>query len=112
MQERSVESVIRAKNREIRIERERTQALEITNTIISAYLSLLVEKAGKVRIPKRLVSEALGNFVTSAKAEGDDYIITVERTVGEASDAGAVADGDAEECFFDGKAESEGDGGE
>ena len=81
MQGRSVESIIRAKNRELRSERERTQALEITNTIISAYLSLLVERSGGVRIPKKAVSEALGNFVTNAHADGDDYVITVARTV-------------------------------
>ena len=80
-EERSVESIIRAKNREIRSERERIQALEITNTIISAYLAILVERAaGEVRISKKAVSEALGSFSTSARSEGEDYIISVERT--------------------------------
>ena len=78
-QGKSVESIIRAKNRELRAEREKVQALEITNTIISAYLSILVESRGGVRISKKAVSDALGNFTTRATADGEDYLITVER---------------------------------
>ena len=96
MQDKSVESIIRAKNRELRNERERTQALEITNTIISAYLSLLVEKVGSVRISKKAVSHALGNFITNARSEGDDNIITVKKTTGE-EDGGTDAGEDVDE---------------
>lgn len=78
-QEKAVENILREKNRELRAEKERNQALEITNTIISAYLSILAEKLGTVRIPKKDVSLALGNLVTRACSEGDDYIITVEK---------------------------------
>ena len=121
MQGRSVESIIRAKNREIRNERERAQALEITNTIISAYLSLLVEKVGSVKISKKAVSEALGNFMTSARSEGDDYIITVEKAAGSSSVAGAekaagsssaTIAGKGEEDSAEGEGEPEGDDGE
>ena len=80
MQERSVEEIVRLKNKELRSERERNQALEITNTIISAYLSVLVERLGGVRIPKSEISAALGGYVTMARAEGDDYVITVEKS--------------------------------
>lgn len=80
MQEKAVENLMRLKNKEIRFEREKNQALEITNTIISAYLSILVERLGSVRIPKSEVSAALGGYVTTARAEGDDYVITVQKT--------------------------------
>ena len=80
MQERSVEEIVRLKNKELRSERERNQALEITNTIISAYLSVLVERLGGVRIPKSEISAALGGYVTMARAEGDAYVITVEKS--------------------------------
>ena len=109
MQERSVESIIRAKNRELRNERERTQALEITNTIISAYLSLLVEKVGSVKISKKAVSDALGNYITSARSEGDDYVITVEKTAGGSSIAAVEK---SEKSSADCETESEGDDGE
>lgn len=79
MQKRSAEGAIRAKNREIRAEKEKNQALEITNAIISAYLSILVERLGGVRIPKKEVSLALGSYVTRASSDGEDYIITVEK---------------------------------
>ena len=78
MQRRSVEDMLRLKNKEIRSEREKNQALEITNTIISAYLSVLVERLGSVRIPKSEISAALGGYVTTARADGDDYVITVQ----------------------------------
>ena len=80
MQGKAVESAIRAKNKELRAEKERNQALEITNAIISAYLAILVEKLGSVRIPKKEVSLALGSFVTRASSDGEDYIITVEKS--------------------------------
>ena len=80
MQKGSVEEIVRLKNKEIRSERERNQALEITNTIISAYLAVLVERLGSVRIPKSQISAALGGYVTTASADGDDYVITVQRS--------------------------------
>ena len=79
MQEKAVENILRVKNKELRAEREKNQALEITNTIISAYLSVLVERLGSVRIPKKEISAALGGYITRARAEGDDYVITVEK---------------------------------
>ena len=80
MQGRSAEEILRLKNKEIRSERERNQALEITNTIISAYLAVLVERLGSVRIPKSQISAALGSYVTTASADGDDYVITVQKS--------------------------------
>lgn len=82
MQEKAVEGILRVKNKELRAERERGDALEITNTIISAYLSVLVERLGSVRIPKKEISAALGSYVTRATADGEDYIITVEKSTG------------------------------
>lgn len=79
MKKENVVDVLRLKNREIRNEREKVQAGQITNTIISAYLSLLVERVGTFRVPKKEVSRALGQFVTTAVADGDDYVITVKQ---------------------------------
>ena len=79
MQKKSVDGIMSLKNREIKALKEQTQALEITNTIISAYLSVLVERLGGVRIPKREISAALGGFVTTAQSDGEDYVIKVEK---------------------------------
>ena len=79
MKKENVVDVLRLKNREIRNEREKVQAGQITNTIISAYLSLLVERVGTFRVQKKEVSRALGQFVTTAVADGDDYVITVKQ---------------------------------
>ena len=79
MKKENVDSILRLKNREIRNEREKVQAGRITNTIISAYLSLLVERVGSFRIPKKEVSRVLGQFVTTAISDGDDYVITVKK---------------------------------
>jgi hypothetical protein len=69
-----------------------------------------------VRIPKGEVSRALGNFITSARSEGDDYIITVEKTVGEGGRAADLIENSVDDEI--GEAETgvekslEGDGGE
>lgn len=79
MQKKSVDGIMSLKNREIKALKEQNQALEITNTIISAYLSVLVERLGGVRIPKCEISAALGGFVTTAQSDGEDYVIKVEK---------------------------------
>ena len=71
--------IIRSKKKEISKLRELIEAKEVTNVIISAYLSLLVERLGGVRIPKNVISSALSNFRTIAESDGDDYVITVRR---------------------------------
>ena len=72
------EAMLRLKNREISNEREKVREKEITNLIISAYLSLLVEDRGSFRVSKEEVSRALGNLVTVATSDGDHYVITVK----------------------------------
>lgn len=88
MEQEKIKNILRLKNREIKHEREKIQAKEITNVIISAYLSLLVERLGSVRIPKKEISRALGGFVTTAVSDGDDYIITVEEICGKSENGG------------------------
>lgn len=77
------------KNRQIRLEREKNRALEETNSILSAYLAILIEKNGDVRIPRRLVRDAIGNYRACVEVEGDDYLIKILRPCGDLP----VADG-------------------
>lgn len=69
--------LIRLKNRQILREREKTREKEESIRILSAYLAMLVEKHGTVRIPKEVISSALGRYRAEAVSVGDDYAITV-----------------------------------
>ena len=75
----TVKFLIGVKNRQIKLEREKNKALEETNSILSAYLALLVSKHGCVRVSKALIKDALSNSETSVSDGGDDYIISVSR---------------------------------
>lgn len=67
------------RNRLVKLERDKVKAYEETNKILSAYIAVLAERHGTVRIPKKAISEALGNFKASVGVDGEDYIITIER---------------------------------
>lgn len=71
--------LIALKNKQIKLERERSRGYKETNDILAAYLALLVEKHGSARVPKELIREALGSYRAVVGAIGDDYVITVER---------------------------------
>ena len=79
MTNKGLDYIVRSKKKEIVALREEIEAKNITNLIISAYLSVLVEKLGGVRTPKNVISSALSCFRTKTEADGDDYIISVER---------------------------------
>ena len=53
----------------------RVRALEETNSILSAYLGLLITRCGAISMPKRLVSEGIGNFDITVTLEGENYLI-------------------------------------
>ncbi|MBQ8409129.1 MAG: hypothetical protein IJY39_09740 [Clostridia bacterium] len=68
------------KNRMIKRERDRAQAQEWANRILSAYLALLVEENQSVRVPREMVRSAIGKYSAQLQSVGDDYLITVKRT--------------------------------
>lgn len=74
--------IIALKNKQIKLERERSQGYKETNDILSAYLALLVEKHDSIRVPKELIRDAIGSYRAIVGAVGDDYVITVERCNG------------------------------
>lgn len=84
--------LIALKNKQIKLERERSRGYKETNDILSAYLALLVEKHGSARVPKALIREAIGGYRAVVGTAGDDYVITVERCEAE----GLRADGDGD----------------
>ena len=81
-------NIIRSKNVEIKALKEAERAHDSVNVILSAYIAILVKEAGGAVIPKRAVSEALGKYLVSATAEGDDYVIEVISTDEVSSEVG------------------------
>lgn len=79
---RIFKGLIALKNKQIKLERERSRGYKETNDILAAYLALLVEKHGSARVPKELIREALGGYRATVGTAGDGYVITVERCGG------------------------------
>ena len=85
-----IAALIRRKNRQIRLEKEKNEGYAEINRILTAYLSLLIEKRGSVRVPKAQIKEALGRCSSAVVSSGNDYVITVSRDDVEESDGGGV----------------------
>ncbi len=71
------DGILRYRSRQLTLERERNRALEETNSILSAYLALLVDRRDGVRVPKKSVREAVGKYRATVSQDGADYVISV-----------------------------------
>jgi len=85
-----IAALLRRKNKQIRQERERADGCEQINRILTAYLAILLERRGSVRIPKAQIKEALGRYCSAVISSGNDYVITVSREETEGSDGGGA----------------------
>lgn len=74
-----IRSMLRLKNSQLGRIRERLAGSEQINKILSAYLALLIDDKGEVRVPKELISNTLDSYKADVKAVGDDYRITISR---------------------------------
>lgn len=74
---KAIREILKRKNLQIRVEREKLEAERAANMILSAYIALLVSQRGSIKIPKKEVSEALGKFIACASSVGEDYVIEV-----------------------------------
>ena len=72
-------ALIALKNKQIRLERERSRGYKEANDILAAYLALLAKRHGSVRVPKDEIRDALGGYRAVVGTAGDDYVICVER---------------------------------
>jgi ribosome maturation protein Sdo1 len=72
-----IREILRHKNSQIRAERQKTEAEQSMNVILSAYLAMLVDDRGTVTIPKSRISEALGKYRVIASSDDENYVITV-----------------------------------
>jgi ribosome maturation protein Sdo1 len=86
MKKERFDYIIKAKTRQVAVEKRRAEALELTNHIISAYLACLVRPQGSIRIPKSEIRQALCAYSTKVVSDGDCYVISV------------TFDGDKERC--------------
>ena len=73
-----IKHLLGIKKRQIRYERERSRAIEESNKILSAYITLLSEKMGEIRVPRAEVSRVLGKCRVRVSRSGEDYVIFVE----------------------------------
>ena len=74
-----VGGLMRMKNRQLRAERERSRALNETNSILSAYVASLIEERGGARIAKDQIRSAIGKYTAQVLSDGADYVISVIR---------------------------------
>ena len=76
---KAIKGILKRKNAQIRAEREKFEAERMANSIVAAYLFVLIaDLGGSVRIPKKDVSDALGRFFVNAYPSDDDYVIEVK----------------------------------
>lgn len=73
-------NLLRYKNRQIKLERERAILGEEVNGILATYLALLVSKK-EVRVSCDEISALLGKYRAVVEREGEDYLIKVVASV-------------------------------
>ena len=71
--------LVKMKNKQLNVERLKICALEQTNSILSAYISIFIDEQGEVRIPKMQIREAIGRYSAKVVLDGSDYVIRVEK---------------------------------
>lgn len=65
------------KNRLISLEREKNRALFETNSILSAYIAVLLDGKGSVRISRKQIRDSIGRYAAKVITDGEEYIISV-----------------------------------
>ncbi len=89
---RIIRGILKRKNAQLRAEREKLQAAEWANKILSAYIAVLCE-SGEVKIKKSDISRALAQSRVEAVCTDEHYIL---RSRSEAQTT-AVQQGNAEQ---------------
>ena len=69
-------NLLRYKNRQIKLERERAILGEEVNRILATYLALFISK-DEVRVSCEEISATLGKYRAVVSKEGEDYLIKV-----------------------------------
>ena len=73
-----IREILKRKNRQIRAEREKLMAAEVTNQIYASYILCLASDAGEARISKARIADTVGKYKAEVSATEDEYIIRVK----------------------------------
>lgn len=76
---RTIRHLLGIKRRQIAYERARSAALEETNSILSAYIALMIEDKGGVSVSAAKIGEAIGKYRARVERRGDNYLISIDR---------------------------------
>lgn len=72
--------ILRHKNKQIREERKKLEAMCEADRILSAYLALLIEDVGgNATLSRSRVSDAIGKYDVSLERKDDDYILRLKK---------------------------------
>ena len=72
--------ILRHKNKQIRAEREKYEALEQAYGILSAYVALFIEEhGGCVTVSKAGISDAIGKYSVELERIEGDYVLTARK---------------------------------
>ena len=73
-----IREILKRKNAQIRAEREKLMAAEVTNQIYASYILCLASDAGEARISKARIADTVGKYKADISATEDEYIIRVK----------------------------------
>ena len=73
-------AILRHKNKQIREERTKLEAMCEADRILSAYLALLIEdRGGCETLSRSRVSEAIGKYDVSLERKDNDYVLRLKK---------------------------------
>ncbi len=75
---KTIKQILKNKNALIRADRQRLEAAEQANRILSAYIAVLADSEGCVKISRLSVRSALGKYKTEISSDGEFYIVRVK----------------------------------
>ncbi len=75
---KTIRQILKNKNALIRVDRQKLEAAEHANRILSAYIAVLADSEGCVKISRSSVRSALGKYKTEISSDGEFYIVTVK----------------------------------
>ncbi len=75
---KALRGILKRRNKLIREQKQRAEAAECANRILTAYIAVLVGDKGTLLIPKIRVSSVLGKFYSEVASDGENYVITIK----------------------------------
>lgn len=73
----AIREILRRKNSQLRLERERTEIQENINSVLSAYIAVLIGRVGSVYVTKKELSESIGRYRAELQERDGGYVISL-----------------------------------